>query len=138
VRQIKKRKLILFSEAYLRILTYRTLFYRTYSVVFFCPHRHSTIRRALKARQHVNPFNNTTIVGYVSSNSHDSPKAAFSAGQHAACYRQQNCFQFVARLLLDRKGYMLQKYRHNMLPLPWCKHGFNPLLHAVFYCKASN
>ena len=43
-------------------------------------------------------------------------KAAFTLGQHVArqhvaCCRQQNCCQFVARLLLDTKGYMLPRYR---------------------------
>jgi len=36
------------------------------------------------------------------------------ARQHVACCRQQNCCQFVARLLLNRKGYMLQRYRQHV------------------------
>jgi len=71
----------------------------------------------------------------------------------ATCCRQQNCCQFVARLLLDTKGYMLPIYRqhvagnkqhvagqhiavniyvarqHDARPgkLPWCKRGLKGL-----------
>jgi len=37
-------------------------------------------------------------------------------------YRHQNCCQFVARLLLDTKGYKSTVLPGNMLP--WCKRGF--------------
>jgi len=39
------------------------------------------------------------------------------------CCRQQNCCQFVARLLLYTKGYMLPRYRQHVAGqhVAWCK-----------------
>jgi len=39
---------------------------------------------------------------------------AICCRQHVACCRQQNCCQFVARLLLDTKGYMLPRYSQHV------------------------
>ena len=58
--------------------------------------------------------------------------------QQATCCRQQNCYQFVACLLLYTKGYMLPRYRQHVAGnkqhvagqhvtgqhVAWCKRGF--------------